>query len=151
MKHPLIRFAGWLFLFHLAASLLGVGLLFLTFELFGDAPALMLFGQFLVPCCLLWGFLTPKKARPEFWPAAAALSVYALLTWSAGYFLAGYTIVFTLPQFLAGTGLAQLWPGSHGSAWFLWTFEPLMQTLAHFLLPALLGLGLLLPQPRKEA
>ena len=28
MKHPLIRFAGWLFLFHLAASLLGVACCF---------------------------------------------------------------------------------------------------------------------------
>lgn len=150
MNRPLIRFIGWLFLFHLAASLLGVGLLFLTFDLFGDSPELMFFGQCMIPCCLLWGFLTPKKARPSLWPVAAVLALWALLSWSVWHFT-DYAIVLTFPQFLAGTGLAQLWPGSHGSAWFLWTFEPLMQTLAHFLLPATIGLGLLLPRSRKEA
>lgn len=142
MRRPLVLFAGWMLLLQLIGELLGLALFFLTFDLFGDSPELMVYGLCMLPLWVLWGYLTPRKAWPGPRGALSVLLLWAMLPWGLWYLWPDHVIIWGLPQILAGTGLAMLWPGSHGSAWFLWTLEPMVQRVTFFLLPALLGLGL---------
>lgn len=76
------------------------------------------------------------------------LALWTVLT-GVSHILWGDSFIFHLiPQYLTGVGLAELWPGNHYTRWFLDVLEPAMMTLSHFLLPAMLGLGMLLPPPQ---
>lgn len=147
----LFCFSGWVALIHLLTTLLGVGILFLSFDPLGSGSGTSFFALCIPLLWFLWGWLTPKKARPGWISVLSILFGWALLTWSFYRMLEMYNLLPFFPQYLTGVGLAQMWPDNHHDASFLWTLEPLIMGSAHFLLPALLGLGLLLPTPRKES
>jgi len=142
-------FLGWVALIHLLTTLLGIGLLFLLFDPLGSGSGISFFALCIPLSWLLLGWLTPKKARPGWAAVFLTLLGWALLTWLYYRAFELYNLLPSFPQYLTGAGLAQMCPGSSHS-WYLWTLEPYIMTLAHFLLPAAAGLGLLLPRPRKE-
>ena len=141
---------GWVAFIHLLTSLLGFGLLALVFDPLGGGSAATMPCLCIVLTWFLFGWLTPKKARSGWQCGLLILVIWAILT-EVSYLLWGESlIIHVIPQYLTGIGLAELWPGSHYTKWFLDVLEPVMMTVPHILLPTICGLGMLMP-PRKEA
>ena len=144
------RLLGWIALIHLLTSLLGIGLLGLLFDPLGGRSDTSLLCLCMMLPWVLWGWITPQKARSGWKGILSVLVVWVILS-GASYLLGeGYVIVPVIPQYLTGIGLAGLWPGNPYSSWYLDTFGPAMMMLSHFLLPAMFGLGMLLPPPQKN-
>ena len=143
------RFLGWAVLLHLLTTLLGIVLLFLVFDPLGSGDGASIFALCIPMAWFLWGWLTPKKARPGWVAVLLILTGWTLFTWLLSQSLELHFLLPFFPQYLTGVGLAQMWPRSPHS-WYLWTLEPFIMGSAHVLLPASLGLGLLLPELRKK-
>lgn len=144
-----VRFFGWLALLQILAVLAGLEVIFLFPNFFSDSPEFFIYGWATLPLWFLWGFWTPRFLR------SAEGTVWVLVLWMTllivlDLLLPDYQMLLTVPQLAAGRALAQLWPGNHHGARFLWTVEPIAQMIAHALLPTLLGLGLRLGGRRKE-
>jgi len=136
---------GWVAFIHLLTSLLGFDLLALAFDPLGGGSQATMPGLCMVLAWFISGWLTPKKARGGWKCGMLVLGTWAILS-EASYLIWGeILIIHVIPQYLTGIGLAELWPGNHYTKWFLDVLEPVMMTASHFLLPAMLGLGMLLP------
>lgn len=137
---------GWVAFIHLLTSLLGFGLLALVFDpLGGGTGATMLCLCMVVPW-FLCGRHVPYMARSGWKLDFLTLAIWAILTWTSYYLISQEgTIVHVIPQYLTGVGFAELWPGNHHTQWYFDVLEPVVMSVAHFLLPVMLGLGMLLP------
>jgi len=141
---------GWVVLGHLLFSLLGFGLLNLVFDpLGGGSNAAMLFLSMMLSW-FLWGWLAPKKARTGKNLVLLTLSIWTILTGASHLLWGNSLIIHVIPQYLTAIGLLAWWPGSHHSRWYFDVLEPAMMAVSHFLLPAIFGLGMLLPPPQKN-
>lgn len=144
------RFLGWLLLLQGLTTAAGLGVLLLFVDWFGDGAEFCAYGWAMLPLWLLWGLLTPRRARPGKGRAALLLALWAGFLALLTLFLPDYRMLQSMPQMAAGSALARLWPGSHHGALFIWTVEPIAQWIAHLLLPALLWAGLWLRGRGKE-
>ena len=141
---------GWVAFIHVLTSLLGFGLLALAFDPLGGGSQATMPGLCMVLAWFISGWLTPIKARGGWKFGLLVLGIWAILS-EVSYLIWGENlIIHVVPQYLTGIGLAELWPGNHYTRWFLEVLEPVMMTVSHFLLPAMFGLGMLLPPPRKD-
>ena len=138
----LLLLLGWTALIQLLTSLMGVVMLFLTFNPLGGGGGVTVFGMLFLAIWVVWGYFLPRRIRISGVQIVAVLLAWSLRFLALWLALEDRLIVFNLPQMLAGTWLAELWPGSHYSAWYQQSFEPAMIRAAHFLLPAVMGLGL---------
>ena len=136
------RFVGCLFLLQVLATAAGLGVLLLFVDWFGDGTEFYAYGWAMLPLWLLWGILMPRRARPEGKWSTLLPTLWTGLTALLALLLPDYRMLLAMPQMAAGSALARLWPGSHHSALFIWTVEPIAQGIAHLLLPALLWAGL---------
>lgn len=144
------RFLGWLLLLQGLTTAAGLGVLLLFVDWFGDGAEFYAYGWAMLPLWLLWGLLTPRRARPGKGWAALLLALWAGFLALLTLILPDYRMLLSMPQMAAGSALARLWPGSHHGALFIWTVEPIAQWIAHLLLPALLWAGLWLRGRGKE-
>lgn len=143
-----LRFLGWLFLLQLSGELIGLAVLYLTFDPFADGAAMYGYGLFMLPLWAVWGWFTPKAARPEKKEAVGWLMLWTALICGLTMFLSSYRMLFAMPQQMAGAGLARLTPVHYGSAFYLNVVEPTAIGAAHILLPVLLVSGLYMNQQR---
>ena len=144
-----LRFWGWLLLLQGVAVVVGLGVLLLFVDWFGDGAEFYIYGGAMALLWPMWGFLTPRWARPGK-GAALLLALWTALLALLTLTLPDFRMLLAMPQMAAGGALARLWPGSHHGALFIWTVEPIAQWLAHLLLPALLWAGLWLRGRGKE-
>jgi len=141
---------GWVALIQLLTCVLGVCLLNMVFDPLGGQSATSMLCLSMMLSWFLWGWITPGKARTGRNFVLLTLVLWAVITegthllWGDGF------LYHVVPQFLTALGLLELWPGSHHTRWYLDVLEPVIMVVSHFLLPAMLGLGLLLPSPRKN-
>lgn len=141
---------GWTAFIHLLTSLLGFGLLALVFDpLGGGTGATMLCLCMVVPW-FLCGRFVPYMARSGWKLDFLTLAIWAILTGVSHLIVGNDLIIHVIPQYLTAIGLLELWPGSHHTRWYFDVLEPVMMAVPHFLLPAILGLGMLLPPPQKS-
>lgn len=136
------RFLGWLALLQLAGELLGLGVLAFFCDWFGDGGELRAYGLAMLPLWAVWGWLTPRAARPGAKRAVGILVLWTVLMGILTMLLSDYRMLFAMPQQMAGVGLSRLVPVHYGSALYFNTVEPAAVAAAHVLLPALLALGL---------
>lgn len=138
---PACRLLGWLFLLQAAGELLGIAVFFLSFDLFGGGEEFYAYGLLMLPLWALWGYFTPRAAHPKGIWAAGVLLLWTALVGGASLLWSDYVMLFSLPQFCAGGGLAQCLPIHYGSAAY-WRALPMLQAAAHGILSALFALGL---------
>ena len=139
---------GWVVCIHLLTSLLGFGLLSLVFDPLGGGGAAAMPCVCIVLAWFLWGWITPRKIR-----AGRSIVLLILVLWTAltgvSDLLWGDSFVFHLiPQYLTSVGLAELGAEAHHVRWYFDALELARRAGSHFLLPAVLGLGMLLPPPK---
>lgn len=134
-------FLGWLFLLQLASELLGLGVLAFLCDWFGDGGELCAYGLAMLPLWAVWGWLTPKAARPGAKRAVGILVLWTVLMGILTVLLSDYKMLFAMPQQMAGVGLARFVPVHYGSALYFNVVEPASVAAAHVLLPALLAFG----------
>lgn len=150
------RFQSCLLLFvrivsiQLLTCVLGVCLLNMVFDPLGGSGNSFMLSLCMMVSWFLWGWITPEKTRVGRNLVLLILSLWIILT-GGTHLLWGDSFLFhVVPQFLTGLGFLELWPGSHHTRWYFDVLEPVMMTVSHFLLPAMFGLGMLLPPPRKD-
>lgn len=137
-----LRFLGWLFLLQLAGELLGLGVLAFFCDWFGDDGELRAYGLAMLPLWAVWGWFTPKAARPGAKRAGGTLALWTALLGILAMIFPDYRLLFAMPQQMAGVGLARLLPVHYGSALYFNAVEPAAVASAHVLLPTLLAFGL---------
>lgn len=137
-----LRFLGWLFLLQLSGELIGLAVLYLTFDPFADGAAMYGYGLFMLPLWAVWGWFTPKSACPGGKRTGVILAMWTALIGILAMLLPDYRLLFAMPQQMAGVGLARLVPVHYGSALYFNAVEPTATAAAYMLLPALLALGL---------
>lgn len=134
MKKMALSFA-WVALIHVLTSLVGFGSIYLALASFAGGSD----SAFMALCMLLLWFVGGLFAPKTLCGVGCMAALWAALAYSAELLLDNYWL--TIPQFVAGVGLAYLWPGDQHSAWFFDVLEPAMATAAHILLPLALLLG----------
>ena len=145
-----LRLFSWMISIQLLTCVLGICLINMVFDpLGGNANTSMLCLCMLVSW-FLWGWITPKKARAGKNLVLLTLALWVVLTGGTHLLWGDSFLLHVIPQFLTGMGFLELWPGSHHTRWYLDVLEPVMMTASHFLLPAMFGLGMLLPPLRKD-
>ncbi|MCF2661889.1 hypothetical protein [Pseudoflavonifractor phocaeensis] len=145
-----LRFLGWLALLQLAGELIGLGVLLFFCDWFGGGGELRAYGLAMLPLWVVWGWLTPRAARPGTKRAVGILVLWTVLMGMLTVLLTDYKMLFSMPQQMAGVGLARLVPVHYGSALYFHTVEPAATAAAHMLLPALFALGMYLSQRRAQ-
>ena len=139
---------GWLVCIHLLTSLLGFGLLALVFDPLGGGGAAAMPCLCIVLAWFLWGWITPRKIRAGGSLVLLTLALWTVLT-GVSHILWGDSVIFHLiPQYLTGVGLAEFGVKTYHMRWYFDALELVRMTASHFLLPAMLGLGMLLPPPK---
>lgn len=154
--HLTSRIQSCLFLFcrivsiQLLTCVFGVCLINMVFDPLGGGGNTFMLCLSMMLSWFLWGWITPEKARAGRNLVLLTLSLWIMLTGGTHLLWGDSFLLHVVPQFLTGLGFLELWPGSHHTRWYLDVLEPVMMTLSHFLLPAMFGLGMLLPPPRKD-
>lgn len=137
---------GWLLLLQLAGELLGLGVLVFFCDWFGDGGELRAYGLAMLPFWAVWGWFTPKAARPRSKRAVGTLALWTGLLGMLTVLLPEYRLLFAMPQQMAGVGLARLLPVHYGSALYFNAVEPTAVVAVHVLLPVFFALGTYLRQ-----
>ena len=136
-----LRFLGWLALLQLAGELIGLGVLLFFCDWFSGGGELRAYGLAMLPLWAVWGWLTPRAARPGAKRAVGILVLWTALVGMLTVLLSDYKMLFAMPQQMAGVGLARFVPVHYGSALYFNVVEPASVAAAHVLLPALLAFG----------
>lgn len=144
------RLFGWVAAIQLLTCLLGVCLINMVFDPLGGRENTSMLCLCMMLSWFPWGWITPEKARTGKKSSFLMLILWAVLTGGTHLLWGDRLLLHVIPQFLTALGLLELWPGSHHTRWYFETLEPEMMAVSYFLLPAMFGLGMLLPPPQKN-